>query len=189
MASDTRDRLIRTTGRLLRTQGYAGTGLNQIMAEADAPKGSMYFHFPGGKAELAAAAVQRFAERITAHLVKRLAGSPTVRDAVAGFFDSYVEHLAATQFAEGCAVATVALDGAAEHDVLAEAAGSALHEWTDLIARALEAEGRAADEAHRLATLVVATIEGTIVMARGERSTEPIEAARDALVPLLDSPG
>ena len=46
-----------------------------------------------------------------------------------------------------------------------------------------------ARNAHRLATLVVAAIEGTIVMARGERSTEPIEAARDALLPLLDPPG
>jgi TetR/AcrR family transcriptional regulator, lmrAB and yxaGH operons repressor len=189
VASDTRERLIRTTGRLLRTQGYTSTGLNQVMAEADAPKGSMYFHFPGGKAELAAAAIERFAGRIRGHLLERLATSGSVRDAVAGFFDSYVEHLEATQFAEGCAVATVALDGAAEHDVLADAAGGALRDWTGLLAQALEAEGRGEPEAHRMATLIIAAIEGTIVMARAERSTEPIVAARDALLAVLDPSG
>ena len=72
MPSDTRDRLVRSTSRLLRTQGYAATGLNQVMVEADAPKGSMYFHFPGGKEQLAAAAVDLFAARASARLDRHL---------------------------------------------------------------------------------------------------------------------
>ena len=82
MASDTRDRLIRSTSRLLRTQGYAATGLNQVMAEAEAPRGSMYFHFPGGKVELAGAAVDRFAERSTARMRKILAEHDTALEAL-----------------------------------------------------------------------------------------------------------
>ena len=180
MASDTRDRLVRSTSRLLRTQGYAATGLNQVMVEADAPKGSMYFHFPGGKEQLAAAAVDLFAERTSARLDRHLAENPTVRDAVVAIFDAYV-------YSEGCAVASVALDAASAHDALAEATGRALRAWTDRLAEALEDEGRGPEEAHGLATLVIATIEGTIVMAKGERSTEPIAAARDALRTILAS--
>lgn len=185
MASDTRDRLVRATSRLLRRQGYAATGLNEVMAEADAPRGSMYFHFPGGKEQLAAAAVDHFAERVTARLLRFLDENDTVAGAVAAIFDSYVDHLERTGYAEGCAVATVALDAAPAHEALADACSRAIRTWTGVLAGALEAEGRPSGEAHGLATLVIAAIEGTIVMAKAERSTEPITGARDTLRALL----
>jgi TetR/AcrR family transcriptional repressor of lmrAB and yxaGH operons len=188
VASDTRERLVRSTSRLLRTQGYTATGLNQVMAEADAPKGSMYFHFPGGKVQLAAAAVDLFAERSTDRMRRYIAEHATVRDAVSAIFDGYVAHLDRTGYTEGCAVATVALDAASAHETLADATGRALHAWTDLLAEALEAEGRPPAEAHGLATLIIAAIEGTIVMAKGEQSTEPIATTRDVLRTILAPP-
>jgi TetR/AcrR family transcriptional regulator, lmrAB and yxaGH operons repressor len=181
VASDTRDRLIRTTSRLLRKQGYGATGLNQVMAEAQAPKGSMYFHFPGGKEELAAAAVDHFAGRVMQRLEDGLAEAHTVGEAVATFFDDYVEHFQRTNFCEGCAVATVALD----HEALAAATGRAFRGWIDRFAEALEAEGRSPAEAHRLATLIVAAIEGTVVIGKGERSIEPFVAVQAVLRDLL----
>ncbi|HET6951041.1 MAG TPA: TetR/AcrR family transcriptional regulator [Acidimicrobiales bacterium] len=188
MASDTRDRLVRATSRLLRTQGYTATGLNQVMAEADAPKGSMYFHFPGGKEELAAAAVNRFADRATARMARYLEDHDTVAGAVHAILDAYVVHMDRTGYDEGCAVASVALDGAATHAALGQATREALVAWTDMIAAALEAEGRAPEQAHALATLVIACLEGTIVMAKGEQSTEPIATTRDTLQALLAAP-
>jgi TetR/AcrR family transcriptional repressor of lmrAB and yxaGH operons len=185
VASDTRDRLIRTTSRLLRKQGYGATGLNQVMAEAQAPKGSMYFHFPGGKEELAAAAVDYFAERVMQRLENGLAEADTVGEAVATFFDDYVEHFHRTNFCEGCAAATVALDAASAHETLAAATGRAFRGWIDRFAEALEAEGRSPAEAHRLATLIVAAIEGTVVIGKGERSTEPFVAVQAVLRDLL----
>jgi TetR/AcrR family transcriptional repressor of lmrAB and yxaGH operons len=158
------------------------------MVEADAPKGSMYFHFPGGKEQLAAAAIDRFAERVTSRTDEGLRAAGTVAEAVAGFFDDYIEHLGRTNFAEGCAVASVALDAAADHERLAEATGRALRTWTDHIAQALEAEGNDPEDAHRLATLVIAVLEGCIVMGKGQRSTEPFAAVRDLIVGLLARP-
>jgi TetR/AcrR family transcriptional repressor of lmrAB and yxaGH operons len=178
--------LISATGRLLRRQGYAATGLNQVMTEAGAPKGSMYFHFPGGKEELAAAAVDRFAGRITANMTDLLARR-TAADAISGFFDAYIEHSERTEFRDGCVVATVALDEAGTHDLLADAASKALHTWVDLLADALEAEGRTTDEAHGLATLVIAALEGTIVMSKGQQSIEPFVSVRDTLRTILSS--
>jgi len=185
VASDTRDRLIRTTSRLLRKQGYGATGLNQVMAEANTPKGSMYFHFPGGKEELAAAAVEYFADRVMRSLENGLDEADTVGEAVARFFDDYVEHFHRTDFAEGCAVATVVLDAAAAHEALAAATGRALRGWIDRFAEALEAEGRSPAEAHGLATLIVAAIEGSVVIGKGERSTEPFVAVKAVLRDLL----
>jgi TetR/AcrR family transcriptional regulator, lmrAB and yxaGH operons repressor len=189
VASDTRDRLVRTTSRLLRKQGYGATGLNQVMAEAQAPKGSMYFHFPGGKEALAAAAVEYFADRVMRSLEKGLDEADTVGEAVAHFFDDYIDHFHRTDFAEGCAVATVALDAAAAHETLAAATGRALRGWIDRFAEALEAEGRSPAEAHGLATLIVAAIEGTVVIGKGERSTEPFVAVRTVLRDLLAPEG
>ena len=188
MASDTRDRLVRSTSRLLRTQGYGATGLNQIMTAASAPKGSMYFHFPRGKVELAAAAVDLYAERATVHMRRHLAEHDTVCDAVVAIFDGYVEHLDKTDYVEGCAVASVALDAAAAHEELADATSRAFGDWVGVLAEALEAEGRSPAEAHGLATLVIAAIEGTVTMAKGVHSTEPVATARDQLRAIL-SPG
>ena len=185
MASDTRDRLIRTTSRLLRTQGYGATGLNQVMAEAEAPKGSMYFHFPGGKEELAAAAIDRFAARISRGITEGLETHDSVADAMAAFFDHEIARVERTAFTEGCAVATVALDAAASHDVLAAATGDAFRSWTSQLAAALEAEGRSADDARRAAIMFLATFEGALVMAKAQRSIEPMVAVRDVVHDLL----
>jgi TetR/AcrR family transcriptional repressor of lmrAB and yxaGH operons len=188
VASDTRDRLIKATGRLLRSHGYAGTGLNQVTAEAKAPRGSMYFHFPGGKEELAAAALDRFADRVTQRLEERLASSSTVADAVAGYFDDVAAVLERRRFADGCAVGTVSLEASPTHDALADATRRALQTWTKLFADALEAEGRSPDEAHGLATVVVAAIEGSLVVAKGQRSVDPVVTIGDTLRPLLQPP-
>ena len=188
MARDTRERLIRTTGRLLRQQGYAATGLNQVVAEAEAPKGSMYFHFPGGKEELAAAAIDRFAQRVSDVTTRVLAETDSVAEAFSRFVDAYVERLERTAFRDGCAVATVSVESPPDLDELAAATGRALRMWTSDFTAALVAEGHPHDHAHRLATLAVATLEGAIVMAKGERSAEPLVAAREALLPLLAAP-
>ena len=188
MATDTRVRLIRTTGRLLRRQGYAATGLNQVMAEAEAPKGSMYFHFPGGKEELAAAAVDHYARRISDYTRQVLDDADSVRDALVRFVDDHIARLEKTDFAEGCAVATVAVESLPGQDELTAATGRALTLWVDDFAATLEAEGHDAATAHRLATLVVTMLEGGIVMAKGQRSGEPLLEARDALLPLLAPP-
>lgn len=177
--------MVRTTGRLLRTQGYNATGLNQIVAEADAPKGSMYFHFPGGKEELAAAAIDRFADRLGAAMAKGLDEQPSVADAIGRYLDDLTTALERSGFAEGCAVAAVTLEAASTHGRLAESVGRALSAWTELIAAALEREGRTAADARRLATLALAAIEGAIVLGKGQRDRAPMDEVQAALRELL----
>jgi TetR/AcrR family transcriptional regulator, lmrAB and yxaGH operons repressor len=177
--------MISTTGRLIRQQGYSATGLNQIVAQAGAPKGSLYFHFPGGKEELAAAAVDRFAERLTERLDTELESAETVVDAVTALFDAYIEHVEKTEFVDGCAVAAVAIEASPAHERLVAAVSNALDGWTGRIEAALVEEGHDPVESRDLATLVIATLEGAIVMAKGARSSQALVASRDALRALL----
>ena len=50
----TRDRIVDASAELFRRQGYNATGVKQIVTEAQAPFGSLYHFFPGGKEQLAA---------------------------------------------------------------------------------------------------------------------------------------
>ena len=52
----TKDRLIQTAAQLFRRHGYHGVGLAELLSAAQAPKGSLYHHFPAGKSDLALAA-------------------------------------------------------------------------------------------------------------------------------------
>ncbi|HKY14143.1 MAG TPA: TetR/AcrR family transcriptional regulator [Microthrixaceae bacterium] len=177
--------MVRTTGRLLRTQGYNATGLNQIVAEAEAPKGSMYFHFPGGKEELAAASIDRFADRLSRLMERGFDEQPTVADAIGVYLDDLTTTLARSDFAEGCAVAAVTLEAASTHERLARAVDRALTAWTDLIATALEREGRDPATARRLAIVALAAIEGAIVLGKGHRDRAPMDEVQAALRDLL----
>lgn len=188
MTGDTRERMIRTTGRLLRQQGYHGTGLNQIVEEAKAPKGSMYFHFPGGKAELAAAAVDDFAARIEALLDDLVRRHGSEGAAMAAYLDLVADGFDQRGFAEGCTVATVAAEAAPGEPRLAEATAAALGGWTDALAAGLRREGHTPAAARRLATAALALMEGAIVMARGMQSTDPVRLVRPVMVDLLRPP-
>lgn len=188
MTSDTRERMIRTTGRLLRQQGYHGTGLNQIVAEADAPKGSMYFHFPGGKAELAAAAVDAFSDRVMVKLRDLCREHGSQAAGMAAYLDQMADGFDRAGFAEGCTVATVAAEAAPSEPRLADATRRALQDWVASLAHGLESEGHSPTDAHRLASAGIALIEGAIVLARGTQSSEPVRQVRAVMVDLLARP-
>jgi TetR/AcrR family transcriptional repressor of lmrAB and yxaGH operons len=185
---DTRERMVRTTGRLLRQQGYHGTGLNQIVAEAEAPKGSMYFHFPGGKAQLAAAAIDHFSERVMRLLHDLVVEHGSQAAGMGAYLDRMADGFERVGFEEGCTVATVAAEAAPCEPRLAEATGRALRGWIDALAQGLELEGHDPVTAHRLATAGIALIEGAIVMARGTQSAEPVRQVRDVITTLLAKP-
>jgi TetR/AcrR family transcriptional regulator, lmrAB and yxaGH operons repressor len=188
MTTDSRTRMIRATARLLRRQGYHGTGLNQIVAEAEAPKGSMYFHFPGGKAQLAAEAVDAFAANVHETIRTLVLDRGSQAEGLAAYLDLVADGFDRDGFSQGCAIATVSAEAAPTEPALAEATGRALRAWTSGLEAGLSAEGHEPDTAHRLATAGVALIEGAIVMARGMSSSAPVREVRQTLRHLLAPP-
>jgi AcrR family transcriptional regulator len=108
----TRERIVETSAELFRRQGYAATGIKQIATEAQAPFGSLYHFFPGGKEQLAAESI-RASGAIYELLVPAIFDpAPDVVSAVRAFFAGAAEHVRETDYADACPIATIALEGA-----------------------------------------------------------------------------
>jgi TetR/AcrR family transcriptional repressor of lmrAB and yxaGH operons len=183
-APSSRDAFIAATARLLRRQGYAATGLNEIVALSGAPKGSLYFHFPGGKDELAALAMAHAGEELTVAIQAVLASSPTAAEGVGRLIDALGAGLEASSYADGCPIATVALESSAESELLRATAAGAFGAWTDALRERLLASGMDAEGAERRAMFALSAIEGALILARVRRDLAPLRAVREELVAL-----
>ncbi|MEP7104315.1 MAG: TetR/AcrR family transcriptional regulator [Chloroflexota bacterium] len=182
---ETRRRIVETTVSLLQTQGLNGTGLLQVLEEAGAPRGSLYFHFPGGKEELTAEAVDYAREAIVTWLRKSLDAHDSPLAAFQAITERYARRLERSDFAEGCPVAAVALEGTPGSERLRLAAETALAAWEDLLTDYLERHGLAAEAARDLATNFLCSLEGGLVLARARRSAAPLRAVSAQLRWLL----
>lgn len=171
MTATSKDRMVATTAHLLRAQGYAGTGLNQVTAEANAPKGSMYHHFPGGKEELAAEAIAHYAGTVQS-LLEHCLQAPDIADGLDAFITALAHQLDRSQFRDGCPVGVVAMEAAAASERLAAATKAAFEQWRAVIARTMTEHG--VPDPDDRATTVIAAVEGGVMLSRAHRSTGPL---------------
>ena len=177
----TRDQIITAASELLEIQGYHATSLGQILERCGAPKGSLYYHFPGGKEELVATAV-RHSAGIMAELVQaRLELGDHPAGAVANLILSLAERIRASNFRSGSLIATVALEAAGAGGQVDQACRDAYELWENTYRDGLLGAGYPSDLADRLAMLAVSSLEGAILLSRVERSTEPLLELADEL--------
>jgi len=186
-SNDSRSRLVLTTSRLLWRQGLHGTGLQQILAESQSPRGSLYFYFPGGKEDLAVEAVQ-VAARLISSGIRKMLERVNMADALRSFVDMFAGEMRRSDFEQGCPVATVTLEATPESEALRVVCEEAYNEWESLIAARLEEDGFSRRRAAQLATLTLSTVEGALLLSRARRNSEPLETIRELLVPLLQKP-
>ncbi len=178
-----RDEIIATTCRLLELQGYRATGMNEIVRESGAPKGSLYHHFPNGKEELAAEAIAHAAATITANIEGVMAAHDDAATAVVAFIRVLAGHVSASGYRQGGPITAVALEAASTNDRLRLTCRDAYRAWQRPFADKLRPDyGGRAD---RLATVIIAAIEGGIVLARGEQSERPLLDVADEVEQLL----
>jgi TetR/AcrR family transcriptional regulator, lmrAB and yxaGH operons repressor len=180
-ARPSQEAFVRTTAALLRRQGYAATGLNEIVTRSGAPKGSLYFHFPGGKEQLATAAMAHAGGELASAIANVLGSSEDLGEALAGLVDAMSAGLEASGFRDGCPIATVALEAAAQSEPIRSAAADAFGAWLEALERRLLAAGLDAQAAQRRALLILASLEGALILARARRDLAPLQAVRDEL--------
>ncbi|MBH1937613.1 TetR/AcrR family transcriptional regulator [Streptomyces sp. AV19] len=186
-ALDTRERIVRAASRLMQRQGYDGTGIKQISQEAEATLGSLYHFFPGGKQELAVAAIRHGDEEFAGLLRRALDSEPDPAEALVACARVLVEELSASDWIEGCPVTATALGTAGRAPDIQQAAAEAFARWRELVFAKLRGAGVGEEDARALAHTVISTLEGAELAAQVSRDAEPLRSAGEHLARLVRS--
>lgn len=181
---DGRDRLLYGAGRLLAERGYAGMELRDVAERGEASRGSIYHHFPGGKAQLAAEAAELDGVRVRTGIERSLV-ERGLKETLKMFGEIFRRRSEDDPGRIGCPVAAAAL-ARPEDPALAAAATAAFESWEGAIAAALEREGVDSERAATFAALVVSTIEGALVRTRAAGDHAPLDAAIAGLEDAVD---
>ncbi|MFF4951893.1 TetR/AcrR family transcriptional regulator [Streptomyces chattanoogensis] len=184
-ARGTRDRILETAARLLQHQGYEGTGIKQIAREARATLGSVYHFFPGGKQELAIAAIQHSDREFADMLRAALAVKEDPAEAVPAVFDALADALRASDWADGCPVTTTALETSGTSPEIQRVCAAAFQSWQAAVHDKLRTSGIPDPDARELAATVVNTLGGAEVSAQVLRDDEPLRIAGRHLARLI----
>jgi AcrR family transcriptional regulator len=165
-----RDRMVRGAVELFGERGFSATGLREVVAHTGTPRGSIYHHVPGGKAELARAALDRAGEAAAAPF--RHSDDPIA--ALRACLDGWRRALMACDYRAGSAMLAIAVE-AREPDGIGSVAAVAYTQWVDAFTASLRAAGVRRKKAGRLATLGVAAIEGAVALCRVRRDTSALD--------------
>jgi AcrR family transcriptional regulator len=177
VATTTKERILNVTADLFRQFGYTGTGLKQIVADANAPFGSLYHHFPGGKEQLGVEVIARSGQMYYALFEAVFDDAPDAVTGVSDFFAGAAEVLRATEYADACPIATVALEVASRSEPLREATADVFESWLTGVTGRFEKFGIPGGQARALAMLLICVLEGAFILSRASRTTEALEVA------------
>jgi TetR/AcrR family transcriptional regulator, lmrAB and yxaGH operons repressor len=186
MSEGTREHMIETTASLVHRRGFYGTSLNEILTESGAPRGSLYYHFPGGKEELVLEATRQGVAMVTQLLKEGLTGSPEIAEGVRAFVEAAAHMLRDSGYVFGCPVAPIVLDSP-ESSALAEVCQEALEEWEQVLVNGLGSAGIEHGHAESLATVIVCCLEGGLILARARRDIAPLDAVAEELASMVQS--
>ena len=183
--TSTRDQIIETTCNLLELQGYHATGLNQIIKESSSPKGSLYYHFPGGKEELAVEAVRRVGAVVLERIQQNLALIEEISESIRSFIMNIALNVERSGFRTGGPITTIALETASTSEALREECERIYAGWQAAFADKLQAEGVAPERARDISVLIIAAIEGGVILCRTNRSRVPLERVANEIGHLI----
>lgn len=171
--------MVRTAAILLRENGVAGTTIDKVLVASGAPRGSVYHHFPGGRAQLLSEAVEFATESIIELAGATGEGDPTA--ALDAFVALWREQLVASEFRAGCPVLAVVVDADPALPELAEQAGEAFVRWQSVLAEMLVERGMTTTTADRLALQSLCILEGAVAVSRARREISPLDEAAQAI--------
>ena len=184
---ETRSRILLTMAKLIEKQGYHATGLNEIIRESGAPKGSVYYYFPGGKEQIGAQAILESGKIISGRLRGLLEQESSSAEAVHNFIMLLANNMEASNYELASPLTTASIETA----IISERINQACREAFDLIRNVFKdkflGDGFAEIQAEESALYVTTVIEGGILMSRTYHRAEPLRLAARCLRVYLSS--
>jgi AcrR family transcriptional regulator len=181
--------MVFSAAQLIRRGGVTATGMRDVAAHAQAPRGSLQYYFPGGKEQMVNEAVG-WAGRYAGNRVARFLAAlpePTPSGLFSAMVGQWTDEFLASGYDGGCPVAAATVDCARTSASTRTAAAAAFATWTGPVAEALGAMGVPATRTQSLATLMISAIEGAVVIARAEQDVRALTAVARELGPMLDA--
>ncbi|MGW6277106.1 TetR/AcrR family transcriptional regulator [Kribbella sp. NPDC055071] len=180
--SDAKQKMVQAAKQLIRERGYNATAFSDVLELSGAPRGSVYFHFPGGKTALAIEAAAAHAHEQVEIIDRAAEQADSATQLVENYVDLGRKGMVASHYTRGCGIAPLVLEGGAQDsDEVAEASRHSFAEMVDRLAHHFVAFGVARPTARTLANAVIAAVEGAMITARAQRSPAPYDAIRTAL--------
>jgi len=171
--NDSRSRMVHAASELFRQRGYHATAFSDVVEESGAPRGSIYFHFPGGKQELARETTARAADEIEDMVHQAASQAHDPASLIQALAEIQVQRLEASGYCSGCAIATMVLELAPQDEELSAEFDKVFTRWRTALVDHLRSWSVSAQHAVALADLIMAVFEGALVLSRTARSSEP----------------
>ena len=171
--------MVASAAGLIGSFGVEATSFTDLLADSGAPRGSIYYYFPGGKRQLVRDALAWTSRRILAY--QRGCPGRTPEDIVEHFVDLFRQSLIESNCQAGCPAAATALGFGSRDPMTKRSVKVALRAWIGLLGTQLRARGVSPNRARSLATTTVAAVEGSLILCRAEGSVAPLDAIRTPL--------
>jgi TetR/AcrR family transcriptional repressor of lmrAB and yxaGH operons len=184
--SDARENILLTMARLIEKQGYHATGLNEIIRESGAPKGSLYYYFPGGKEQIGVEAILEAGRIISSRLQVVLPELMNPAEAIYGFLMQMAKNVEETGFSAGSPLTTASIETARTSEKINKACQDAFELILSVFRKKFLVAGFDESEASELAIYVTTVVEGGILMSRTYHRTEPLRLAAKHLHAYLE---
>jgi TetR/AcrR family transcriptional regulator, lmrAB and yxaGH operons repressor len=171
--SPARARMVQSAATLIRERGIHGTGLREVVAHSGGPRGSLGRFFPGGKTQLVSEAIDVALVDLFGDLEGALREAETFPEAISVIVTPWRRLLVDHDFALGCPLAATICD-AADNDSLRTHVSELLTRWRAPVVEAYTRFGAPEAEAEAHATVLMAALEGALILARAQRTIEPL---------------
>ena len=176
--------MVVSTAALLREYGASATSIDRVLLHSGASRGSVYHYFPEGRAQLVGEAVDLAGEYMGRKIEAMTEADDPVHSLDA-LFDYWRVQLVENDFRVGCPIVAVAVETNDDAPQLTRSAAAVFGRWQDALGSVLVRGGLPEERGRRLASMIIAAIEGAIIICRTQRSLDPLDATAAEIHDLL----
>lgn len=173
---DTREEMIKSMAYLLQRNGYAGTSINDIIQHSKSPRGSLYYHFPKGKEQLAIEAIKQTKRNVTTFIKENLSKYDDASESIKYFILDSARRFEENNYFQGVPITALVLETASTSDALREACLEVFEAWNKEFTNKLLLNGYSESDAKILGETINLMIQGGLVMSLARKNADALKA-------------